>query len=171
MKQIPLTQGKYALVDDEDYEYLNQWKWQAYTSKTRQTYYATRTDRTNIKRTVFMHKEILNSDKEVDHIDGNGLNNQKSNLREAEHFQNVFNQRRRITNTSGFKGVIKRTKWYGNKPWRARISVKGKRIDLGCYTTAEEAALVYDQKAKELYGEFANLNFKENKYVISNNIR
>ena len=81
MKEIILTQGQVALVDDEDFEYLNQWKWCAI--KSRKTYYTTRTIYIPCKMTVIMHRIIMNTplDMTVDHIDHNGLNNQKYNLR------------------------------------------------------------------------------------------
>lgn len=160
MKIIFLNQNKIALVDDEDYEYLNQWKWSAYLDHNK--WYAIRTIKleNNKQKQIKMHRLIMQAkeNQEIDHEDGDGLNNQKYNLRIATHQQNLFNRGKNKNNTSGFKGVRldKRVKL---RPWQAIIKINYKWKHLGMYETAEEAAMAYDQAAKELHGEFANLNF------------
>lgn len=149
MKEIPLTQGKVALVDDEDYEWLNQWKW-------RFGDYAIRTlprDSGPI-RFVRMHRLIMAAPAglEVDHINGNPLDNRRKNLRLCSHAENTRNTK--IHNRTGFKGVQP-----NGKGWTAKIKTLGKTKYIGFYRTPEEAAKAYDQKAVELFGEFARTNF------------
>lgn len=154
MKRIPLTQGKYALVDDEDYERVNNLKWHA--CKHHNTWYALHSP--TEKPPVKMHRFIMNAAKgvQVDHSDGDGLNNQKSNLRKATHSQNIWNSRLKKNNTSGFKGVH----WNKiRKVYQAYIYSNNKHIYLGGYSDPEKAARAYDKKARELFGEFAWLNF------------
>jgi AP2 domain./HNH endonuclease. len=155
MKEIPLAQGKVALVSDHRYEYLNQWKW-SYDNQ-----YARRS--TSIKggkkqRTVFMHREIMSPPKgmEVDHIDGNKLNNQDDNLRVCTRSQNQQNKSVQNNNASGYKGVSKKRGKY-----MASIKLNGRIVYIGTFDTPEEAAHARDNKAKELHGEFAKLNFEE----------
>ncbi len=156
MKRISLTQGKFALVDDEDFERINQYKW--YAGKNKRTYYAGRhfCSRTTIR----MHRVIMNAPKgmEVDHRDGNGLNNCKGNLRFCTQSQNQQNQQALQGGTSLYKGVSSHTK---DKKWRACITLNSKTYYLGNFYNEIKAALAYDEKAKELFGEFAYLNFPE----------
>lgn len=155
MREIPLTQGKVALIDDEDYDRVSRFKWGAVESGG--IFYATRTEqKAGRKTTTRMHRFILsaNAGDAVDHRDGDGLNNQKANLRLATALQNSRNQRRRADNRSGFKGV----KANGTK-WMARIRTKGDRIFIGNFSTKEDAARAYDAVARVLFGEFARLNF------------
>ncbi len=157
--KIELTQGKYALIDDEDFDYFNNWKW--YASKSKRTFYAKRNVYTNKKgTTIKMHREILGLTKEdkiqVDHKDGNGLNNQKSNLRIVTQNENQHNSRKRKDNTSGYKGVS----WdKRNKKWVTQIYFQDKQNFLGYFNDKIEAAKAYDKKAIELFGEFAKTNF------------
>jgi len=155
MKKIKLTQNKYALVDDEDYEFLSRWKWCAH--KGGRTYYAKSTQYSDgKKRTLYMHRLIMipAPGQEIDHIDRNGLNNQKANLRVCTHKENSVN--RIYRNKTGYRGIKK----HGNR-WEARISFHKKRYYLGIYHTPEEAAHVYSIAAKKYYGEFACLNKPE----------
>ena len=143
MKRIKLTQGKFALVSDEDYEYLNQWKWFAHKGYT--TFYAIRHSLTiNKKRTlIYMHRVIAErmGIKNPDHIDRNGLNNQRNNLREATKSQQRANQNLRSNNTSGYKGVC----WHKKaKKWVAQIRVNKKYIYLGLFTNIKDAARAYN---------------------------
>lgn len=159
MKEIQLTQGKVALVDDEDYEYLNQFKWYAHKDyKSPNIWYAVRSEYTKGKLTMIsMHWVIMNK-KLIDHVDTDGLNNQKYNLRHCTRQQNSQNKNVYKNSTSTFKGVC----WNIIKQkWQTSIGYNSKRIFLGYYISKIEAAKEYDIKAKELFGEFANLNFKE----------
>jgi len=159
MKEIVLTQGKVALVDDEDFEFLNQFKW--YAHKQKYTFYAVRNETnpdSKKRKTIKMHRFLLRVTKPktfVDHKDHNGLNNQKHNLRESTHAQNQMN--RNCYEGFKYKGVsyIKLNKW------RARIKFNQKQIHLGYFTDEIQCAKAYDIKAKELFGEFANLNFPD----------
>jgi hypothetical protein len=152
MKEIILSQGKVALVDDEDYEYLNQWKWCAV--KSRYTFYASRGIMRDGKWTSErMHRVILNPRERelIDHRDHDGLNNQKSNLRICTNGQNQMNKR--PASATGYKGVYKD---FGK--YKASIEFNNKRLLLGVYRTPEEAALAYNEAAKKYHGEYANLN-------------
>jgi hypothetical protein len=152
MREIPLTQGKVALVDDADYDALMAFKWRALKwSSGVDQWYALRSVR---KRNVYMHVH-LTAYVRTDHIDGNGLNNQRANLREATNQQNSFN-RRSETGHSPFKGVYS----YPHDPsrWCAYIGLDGRKQYLGIFDTKEEAALAYNQAATKLFGEFAHLN-------------
>ncbi len=156
MKTIPLTQGKIALVDDEDFEYLNQWKW--FARKNKHNYYVCRR---NGKKHILLHNVIMNPSPgfEVDHRDRNGLNCQRKNMRIATHSQNQSNKRSQINGTSKYLGVhYKKSKGYSYIC--AAIQSNHIQLHLGTFKTEEDAARAYDNKAKELHGEFANLNFK-----------
>jgi hypothetical protein len=154
MKQIPLTQGRSVIVDDEDYERLVQWKWHAV--RHRKTFYAVRTEN---RRPRYMHRVILEPAPglDVDHVDFDGLNNTRANLRIATRQQNASNQRRRSDNMSGFKGVSLDRRGRP-KPWVAEIWVNQKKIWLGMFATPEHAAAVYNEAATKYFGEFALLN-------------
>jgi hypothetical protein len=181
MKEILLTKGKIALVDDDDYEELSKYKWSAFCRLG--LWYAIRKTWRSEKPRL-MHRYILglvNGDgKIVDHVDRNPLNNTKSNLRLATYQQNTVNCKLSKTNTSGFRGICKDTRSKKER-WRAGIQCNGKTLNLGMYPTKEQAAQAYDYKAKQLFGDFINLNFpndipnKENvkypptkKYLYSN---
>lgn len=155
MKEIQLTQGKVALVDDDDVSLLSEHEW--YALKVRKTYYAVRAGPS--KTIVYMHRVLMPGYRQVDHRDGNGLNNQRENLRPATNSQNQANRRKKSGTSSQFKGVS----W--NKEagkWQAQIRSDGKDTHLGRYSEEEDAARAYDEAAKRKFGEFANLNFKEN---------
>jgi len=150
---IALTQGRFVIVDAEDFDRLNQYQW--YACKCKGTYYAARCER---GKTIRMHREIMRAPKGllVDHIDHNGLNNRKSNLRLCTNAQNCYNQRANANGTSKYKGVS----WYKcSRKWSARVRCDGKFYNLGDYEDEIKAAVVYDKMAKELFGEFACLNF------------
>jgi len=105
-----------------------------------------------------MHRLILNPPAgiTIDHINGNGLDNRRENLRLAGRGQNQCNRGKQSNNTSGFKGVT----WHKNlNKWEAGISISGKRYHVGFYKTPEAAARAYDDAAKKYHGEFARLNF------------
>lgn len=154
MKKIQLTQGQYSLVDDEDYEYLSQWNW--YARKDRKGFYAQRQGTDNKRRfQIHMHRVILNlkptDSVEVDHINGNSLDNRKENLRACSHKDNSRNRRKYSTNTSGYTGVS----WHKHtQKWAAKIGVNGKWIHLGIYSNPEDAHNAYQIAAKQYFGEF-----------------
>jgi len=153
MKQIILTQGKITFVDDEDYLFLNQWKWQA--QKGARTYYARRTDYTNRgKVSVTMHRLLLEG-KFIDHRDGDGLNNQRNNLRSCTRAENNRNKK-----ASGFCKYLGVTLKKQTNRWVARIMADRKAIHLGYFPNADLAAAAYDNAAIYHFGEFANLNNK-----------
>lgn len=160
MKEILLTQNKVALVDDEDYEYLNQWHWHL----TGISYAARGTFKKGIAKTVRMHNAIMNPPEGmvVDHIDHNGLNNQRSNLRICSRKENRRNQRGFFNSKSIYKGVafgIDRRNKNEYTYIKAKIRFDGKVINLGNFKTEKDAAIAYDKAAMEHYGEFACLNF------------
>lgn len=152
-KLIPLTRGKFAIVDTEDYDHLSKHKWCA--TKNSQTFYACRARR---GKKVFMHRLIANAPAGllVDHIDGNGLNNQKHNLRLCTITQNARNRGPNRNASSRYKGIS----WSKCcKKWQARIRPNRKTIHLGLFDNEIQAGIAYDRKAEELFGEFAYLNF------------
>lgn len=152
MRLISLSQEQFAIVDDEDYEFLMQWRWNAQWSKITRSFYAVRTDYTNGKTQVSMHRLLAKTPKGVrtDHHNHNTLDNQKLNLRICTSKQNSQNKRLRIDSKSGFKGVNKRR--YG---YRARIWVDGKNISLGNFPTPEEAHEAYRFASIKHFGEFS----------------
>ena len=168
MKRIKLTQNQYALVDDGDYAELNQWKWQAHYNPHTKSYYTVRTTlaKNGKRKQIGMHRIILNAPKnmQVDHINHNTLDNRKQNLRLCTQSQNQMNQARHKKTLSKYKGVDLAEWKYKNKVyqyWRARIQINGKPILLGLFKSEIQASRGYDKAAKELFGEFAFINFKE----------
>lgn len=163
MKKIALTQGNFALVDDEDFERLNKFKWHYNKEKRANTGYARR--HKSIKKDgkrkqiiVSMHTFIMNTPEgfEVDHKDSNGLNNQKSNLRVCKSAQNKKNYPPLKGSSSKYKGV----RWHkASNRFVAEIFENGKQKHLGTFKNEIDAAKAYDEKAKEVHGEFAFLNF------------
>lgn len=149
MRGIELTSGLMALVDDEDYDALNQHSWYAFRSHC--THYAARSDHGH---TIYMHRQLLDAQtgQEVDHANGDGLDNRRANLRFATRQQNQQNRRPR----GMYKGVSYHAR---EQAWRARIKYNGRFIELGHYPTAEMAAREYDRYAPILFGEFARCNF------------
>lgn len=154
MKEITLTKGKTAIVDDEDFDLLSTWSWTARPSLN--TSYGYRKVYVNKKyQTVHMHRFILGTEKMVDHIDHNGLNNQKTNLRICTHSQNMCNARKRKNSSSRYKGVY----WNAEKKkWHVRASFDGKKYNVGYYHNEIEAALAYNCTASFAQREFAYLN-------------
>lgn len=153
MKEIPLTQRKVALVDDEDYAEISKYNWHA--ENHYHTFYAKR--RLNAWENISMHNQILGV-KGVDHKNRNGLDNRRENLRRATKSQNNMNSRAR--NGKRFKGTTE-SKSKKIHPWVAQAHINGKKTYLGCYKTEEEAARAYDTTVKVFYGEYARLNFPE----------
>lgn len=158
MKLVTLTQGQFAMVDDADFDRVNQFKW--YARKSYNTFYATRNISLGAGRQSprQLHQFILPGVKQIDHKDGNGLNNQKYNLRPATSIQNKRNCRKyRGDFSSKFKGVRKRE--YNR--WQARISIVGRLLNIGSFDSEEQAAKAYDTAAIKHFGEFAKLNFPD----------
>lgn len=163
MKKIKLTQGKFALVDNEDFDFLNSFKWYYLKNAFNKNGYAVRNSprKNRYRQPLRMHRIILNIQKGVmcDHIDGNGLNNQKSNLRICNNTENSRNRTAKgKNNTSGYKGVGYLRGKSGQTYIRAEISYNKKTCHLGLFKTTKEAAIAYNRKAIELFGEFARLN-------------
>ena len=161
-RRIPLTQGKHAIVDPEDYHALTSYKWMA--QRGGRTFYAnawSRNPKTRKKKLIAMHRLIINAPEGmlVDHINHNGLDNRKANLRLATHAQNSANARKSKGNQhSKYKGVYPRPDC---KKWCARIRHNKKSIHLGYFDTETQAAKAYDRAAKQHHGAFASLNFPE----------
>ena len=160
MKQIPLTKGQFALVDDEDFDRVNQFKWYAdkrISKKGVVYYYAARRYTVNGKSILQrMHSFIFGDSshkKHIDHKDSDRLNNQKYNLRFATPSENGMN----IRKIGKYKGIFY---YKATNKFSAQIMIKYNKIHLGYFNTEIEAAKAYDKKAIELFGEFANLNFK-----------
>lgn len=157
--EIPLSRGYVALVDDEDYaRVMAAGPWYA-NCRDQWTY-----GQHNVRqpggrwRTEALHIFITGL-RRVDHINGNGLDNTRANLRYATPAQNAANARQRRDSTSGFKGVHRNGP--RGLPWRAQIAKGGKKRHLGLFESAEIAARAYDAAALELFGEFARLNFPQ----------
>lgn len=168
MKEIQLTQGKVALVDDEEYERVSKHKW--YAKKGNSTYYAAcniYNKETRKQKHTLLHRFILNIKEtsiEVDHINHNGLDNRKLNLRETTPQQNSRNRRMNKIKNGRYKGVYRHT--YRSKKdgsflhyrYLAKIGYNGAEINIGLFHTDTEAAIAYNKKAIELHGEFAHIN-------------
>jgi hypothetical protein len=153
-RTVPLTRGLVALVDEGDYAHvIAGGSWSA--DRDHRTFYARRTDSVRRSRKIAMHT-FLTGWPLVDHINGDGLDNRRANLRPATDLQNRGNRRLSAHNTSGFKGV---TWLQRERLWLARCWSDGKLHRLGYHRTAEAAAHAYDAAAREIFGEFAALNF------------
>lgn len=163
-REIPLTKGKVALVDAADYDLVSQYRWHAFKNASGEWYARSTSLARKEGKSLWMHRLILNCppDKKVDHKDHDGLNNRRYNLRPATNAQNIYNMRIKRNNTSGYKGVVIHSA-HGRRTgkWRAVIKHNNKTICLGEYRDPKDAALAYDAKAKELFGEFAFLNFPQ----------
>lgn len=160
-REIPLTQGRVAVVDEADYEWLSRWKWYAqrcggavfYARRRRQ-----KSDGEGPSR-IHMHREILGVESlDVDHVDGDGLNNRRANLRPASDGQNSANKRLYKNSATGFKGVCVDRE---TGKYRAYIQVERKWQHLGMFDCPKDAARAYDAAARELFGEYARPNFQE----------
>ena len=152
-KYIQLKHGT-AIIDEQDFDRINQYKWRSVILGKSKTPYAVSS---HFGRTVYMHRLVMNAHKEtvIDHIDGNGLNNSRDNLRFVTYSQNNMNQPIRCDNTSGHKGI----NWCKDREkYQVYINIDRKRKSLGRYKTLEEAIYVRDQAAKVHYGEYAREN-------------
>lgn len=160
MKKIPLSRNKFALVDDDMFEYLNQFKWYCDSEG-----YVIRGKRINGKtKRISMARLIMGNPigKMIDHKNHNLLDNCRNNLRICTDSQNLANQQK-TRGTSQFKGVS----WHKNRPkkWVSSLQIDYKRIHLGYFDSEIEAAKAYDKTAKKLFGQFAHLNFERENYV------
>jgi len=165
-RKIPLTRGKFAIVDPQDYDRLKIHKW--YAQKSAQTWYAVRSltnGKTEPRKNAYMHHLVIDIPDGMrgDHINHNGMDNRKANLRPATPFQNVWNRRKfKRPSRSKYKGVD----WAkDSKCWRARIRYKGKRIYLGSFDNETDAAKAYDRAAKKYHGRFAAVNFPGHRHL------
>lgn len=155
--EIPLTKGYAAIVDAEDAD-LAQRRWCALVQKTGNVYAKRAMGFKAKHKTLLLHRvisermlnRILSKDEQIDHVDGNTLNNTRENLRVANHTQNMRNSKKRKNNTSGYKGVN-----YFDGRWRAQIQVDKQRITIGMYDTPEEAYQAYCDAAIQYHGIFA----------------
>lgn len=158
-REIPLTKGKVAIVDAADYEWLNQWRWHARGNGS--AFYASRkVGPRGATRYVHMHRLIVGVevDAEVDHINGDGLDNRRANLRSCSHRENTRSLKLNRNSQSGFKGVS----WHKARgKWVSHISVDGRQRHLGIFDDPVKAAVAYDLAAKVHFGEYAKLNFPE----------
>ena len=159
-RKIPLTKGKFAIVDTEDYQPLRRHKW--YARKSPHTFYAVRSltnGKKKPRKNMYMHHLVIDIPKGffADHINHNGLDNRKANLRLATRTQNIWHRKKfKKPSRSQYKGVD----WANDmKRWRARIRVNGKRIYIGSFENEIDAAKAYDNAAKKFHGQFAVLNF------------
>lgn len=161
-RTIPLTQGFVALVDDEDFAWLNQWKWyymRRVKANAELQGYAVRQEWIN--RTylpVYMHREILGlkrgeartTGRLGDHINGDTLDNRRSNLRIVTPSQSAQNRSMQRNNTSGYKGVSR----FSKRLWRARIYEDGREVSLGYFKTFDEAVAARQEAERRIYGEY-----------------
>ena len=164
MKIITINSAKHGIkeifVDDDDFGLVNQYKW--HLLKIGNTFYAahkTYTPNNGKRKVILMHRLLLNiidNSLQGDHINHNGLDNRRANIRVATKSQNLRNRTAKKNGTSKYLGVSK----YNKNRWRSTISIKGKPTTLGTFKSEILAAIYYDEAAKEFHGEFANLNFK-----------
>ena len=162
MKEIPLTQGKVTIVDEENFEKLSKYKWCALKKGANGKYGHTAVRNVLNKHTrksdmILMHRLILNCPigKQVDHINGDQLDNRKQNLRICTPSQNQHNKPKNRNNTSGFKGVT----WSKScNKWQSAICVNGKMIFLGVFSEKIDAYYAYCEASKKYHGDFSNVN-------------
>lgn len=165
MKKIPLTQGRCALVDDDDFDRVSKYRWHAWRVPSKNKYYARRSlgkgggkfPKQRMHRFIM---EVTDPLTEVDHINGNGLDNRKENLRLSTKTQNQRNRQGPCKmNKSGYRGVG----WSQlHGAWRARVTVNKRQIILGFFDSPIAAAKAFDAAAMKYYGEFAGvLNFPD----------
>lgn len=156
-KKILLTKGKYATVDDVDFDYLSQWKWHYVASHNG---YAARREYPS-RKYIYMHRQITSadSDMDVDHISNDGLDNRRTNLRVCTTAQNLAYKSKQRGHSNRYKGITR-----ANGQWVAQVQVwvNGVRTSrrISGLSTQAQAAKAYDKLATEYFGDFAKLNFK-----------
>jgi hypothetical protein len=154
IRLIPLTKGQNAIVDAADFEWLNQWNWQAQWSPDMKSFYAVRAGRIRMNRVILG----CTPKEDGDHWNHDTLDNRRVNLRPVSESQNGANRRKRATGSSDYKGVD----WYKKcQKWRARITCNGKLRHLGLFVSEKDAARAYDAVALEIFGKFSHLNFSQ----------
>lgn len=151
---------EFALIDPRDFEVVSRRKW-VLTRGGRNKYAITNLRQADNKRSIAMHRLILGAPDGsiVDHINGNGLDNRRSNLRLCSNRENIRNQRPRVDTTSPFKGV-----WFNKNRWQVAIEQNEERLHLGCFNFEHDAARQYDRAARVLFGAFARTNEQEGLY-------
>jgi hypothetical protein len=155
--EIILTRGMVALVDDADQEMLAMYSWRAIKGIGRWYAMAWTPQVAWSRRALTMHRLVLGEPAaDVDHVNGDGLDNRRSNLRIATDSQNGANRVAQGGGTSIYKGVCRRS---GETRWRATVQVLGRKVNAGSHATEEEAARAYDALARQHFGPFAALNF------------
>jgi len=163
---IPLTHGAFAIVDAGDYAFLMEWDWYLKRSRRGKLYAARSVNNKLRKGIITMHGVLLPTPDgmEPDHINGDGLDNRRGNLRAATHQQNMWNRGSQIGSSSKYKGVsLFRPRGY----YKATIMKDGLIRHLGYFWDEEEAAITYNRAAKELFGEFARLNQVEDRECLT----
>jgi hypothetical protein len=158
VKLIPLSRrkDKYAIVDAEDYDFLSQWNWTYYAH--RRTFYAKRfAGARKAQKAYYMHREIISTPlgMATDHINGNGLDNRRCNLRACSPVENLYGMGKRQGTVSRYKGVAYKK---DTKKWFAQIMHHRKHYNLGYYNKEEDAAKRYNEVAVQMFGEYARLN-------------
>ncbi len=164
MKRIELTQGKFAIVDDDNFEELSQFNWYANRKKDNNYFAQRKAIVEGNTKILLMHRVIMGcpDDLQIDHINHDTLDNRKENLRVCSNSSNQMNKRKkRKIASSKYKGVTFCKDGWRIKKWKAYLQFGNKRYSLGYFLTEEEAARAYDNKAKELFGEFVYLNFPD----------
>lgn len=153
---VPLTQGAYTKIDIRDAARVMRKRWYLFRDPKTGRKYAVREEH---GVSIRLHRYLLNAppSKDVDHVNGDGLDNRRRNLRKATAAQNARNARKRKNSTSRYKGVCADIS--SGSPWRARIRVDGRLIHLGRFKIEKQAARAYDDAARRLHGEFARINF------------
>lgn len=161
MPEIRLNRGLVAIVDVEDVELVERYNWNGL--RGRKTWYAVAVGETG--RVIALHRYLLGfpAGRMIDHINENGLDNRRCNLRFATHSQNAANisKQRADATTSRYKGVWYEKAGSRQRRWRARVRVNGRQVQLGSFLTEQEAARAYDSAAQEHFGEYAKLNFNK----------
>lgn len=154
MTEFPLPNGQFTLIDDDIYQQIKKYKW-----RISERGYVSRNEMKagRKQKTIYLHKLVCPSTYKTDHRNGNKLDNQRNNLRACTQAQNIQGKSIQKNNRSGFKGVYAHSK---NGTWIAQINPQGKAVYLGTFHKPLHAAMAYDIAARDLYGEFAKLNFQ-----------
>jgi hypothetical protein len=157
--QIPIGHGRFALINECDAPAILPFRWHMHGSKTHPKRYAATSVAANCKcgrGVILMHRMLLGA-KEIDHKNGNGFDNRRSNLRPSSRSGNLVNRGRRVLRKDGgkFKGVY----WHAcSRKWHAKLTVKGQKLFIGHFTSEEEAARAYNKAAFQAWGHLAKLN-------------